>query len=60
MRNARMLLLVVIMLLGAGQARAQRTAEPSMLILADNRGIFVCTVNVALFNFGTVNADGSP
>ena len=59
MRYARNLLPVVIILLGAGQAWAQRTAEPSMLILADNRGIFVCTVNVAIFNFGTVNADGA-
>ena len=46
-------------MLGAGTAQAQRTAEMSVLILANNRGIFVCTGNVAIFNFGAVNADGA-
>ena len=59
MRNARILLIAVLALPGVGRAWAQRTAEPSVLVLAYNRGIFLCTVNVAIFNFGAVKADGT-
>lgn len=59
MHNVRILLVMVLAVLTAGEAWAQRTSEPSMLILANNRGIFACTINLAIFNFGTVNADGT-
>ena len=36
-----------------------RSAATSMTVLAYNRGIFLCTVNVAIFNFGAVKADGA-
>lgn len=57
--RAQILLMAVLTLIGAGTARAQRIANMAMTVQADNRGIFTCAVNVAIFNLGDVNADGA-
>ena len=52
---------VLLMLLFAGtqSAFAQRTSEFNVTVTANNQGIFVCTTNVASFDFGPVDADGT-
>ena len=57
--RAQILLTAVLALLGASTAWAQRIDDMTMNVQAYNRGIFVCTVDVAIFNFGDVNADGA-
>ena len=55
-------LLTVSLLLGLGAlppALAQRTSDASVLISASNRGIFRCTIGLSIFNFGSVDADGT-
>ncbi len=50
---------LALALAGAPGAMAQRTSNPSVMVLANNQGIFECTINVPIFDFGNVNADGA-
>lgn len=45
--------------LAAAGAEAQRTSDFSVSVTANNRGVFTCSTNVASFNFGDVDADGT-
>ncbi len=56
--RARILLLAALAVLGTGTVWAQRIDDMTLAAQAYNRGIFVCAVDVAIFNFGDVNADG--
>lgn len=53
------LALLGIAVLGAAGAQAQRTSDFNVSVTANNRGVFVCTTNVAAFDFGDVDADGA-
>ena len=51
--------LLMLLLAGTQSAMAQRTSEFNVTVTANNQGIFVCTTNVASFDFGPVDADGT-
>lgn len=60
-RALRLLVTSAVLCLVAGlpPAFAQRTSDASVLISASNRGIFRCTIGLSIFNFGSVDADGT-
>lgn len=51
--------LLVLLLAGTQRAVAQRTSDFNVTVTAVNQGVFVCTTNVASFDFGPVDADGA-
>ncbi len=50
---------LALSLLGVDSAWAQRTSDFNLTVTANNRGIFTCSFNVASFDFGDVDADGT-
>ncbi len=61
MKNKGILLatFVIFLFVGTQSALAQRTADMSLTVTANNLGVFTCNLSAASFDFGTVDADGS-
>ena len=59
MRSACVLIVMALVVAGAPEVWAQRTAASSVEVNAFNQGIFECALNVSIFHFGDVDSYGS-